>query len=63
MPSEAERNLPDDLRQRRDELESELFALRARKDSMEEDKYFAELERIARELAENYQKAEPEPEP
>lgn len=54
VPSELERNLPDTLRGRRDELENELFALRAKKESMAEQQYFKELERIARALAEVY---------
>ena len=58
VPSEAERNLPDESRQQRDKLEAELFALRARKDSMNEDSYFTGMERIARALAKIYQQAE-----
>ena len=54
VPSEAERNLPDGVRRRRDELETELFALRARKEAMGKQDYFRELERIARALAEIY---------
>ncbi len=55
VPSEAERNLPDELRQQRDALETKLFALRAKKASMDEEKYFAELELITRALAKIYQ--------
>ena len=58
VPSEAERNLSDELRQQRDELETKLFALRAQKASMDEEKYFAEMERIGRALAKIYQQAE-----
>jgi hypothetical protein len=54
VPTEAERNLPDELRRQRDGLEGELFALRARKKSMDEEKYFAELDRIACALAKIY---------
>ena len=60
VPSESERNLSDELRQQRNQLETELFALRAKKDSMEESKYFSELERIALALAEIYQQASQE---
>ena len=58
VSSKAERNLSDELRRQRDGLELELFALRARKESMKEEKYFAEVERIALALAEIYQRAE-----
>ena len=54
VPSRAEKNLAPELRKRRDGLEAELFALRAKKASMDEGRYFAELERIARALAEIY---------
>ena len=54
VPSEAERNLPAEARKRRDELENELFALRAKKAALAEGKYFQELERITRALAEIY---------
>ena len=57
VPSEAERNLPDALRAKRDALEAELFALRARKGAVAEGKYFVELERIALALAEIYREA------
>ena len=54
VPSEAERNLPAEARKRRDELENELFALRAKKAALAEGNYFQELERITRALAEIY---------
>lgn len=55
VPSEAERNLSDELRQQRDALESRLFALRAQKASMNEEEYFAKVEGIARSLAKIYE--------
>ena len=58
VPSESERNLPAELRQQRDKLETELFALRARKKSINEETYFTKMERIARALAKIYQQAE-----
>jgi len=57
-PSEEERNLPAEIREQRDALEAELFALRAKKKEMEEDKYYTELERLAKALAELYLSAE-----
>ena len=54
VPSPADRALSPELRQRRDALEAELFALRANKDTMPEENYFLALERIARQLAELY---------
>ena len=58
VPSEAERNLSDDLRKKRDELEIKLFALRTKKNSMNEEKYFSRLEEIARAIAKIYKQAE-----
>ncbi|NNC86869.1 MAG: hypothetical protein HKN82_00250 [Akkermansiaceae bacterium] len=58
VPSAEERRLPPEIRQRRNALEAELFALRGRKAKMEEDDYFRELERIARQLARLYAEAE-----
>ena len=58
VPSEEERQIGVEIRATRDALESELFALRAKKDKMEEDTYFAELERLARALAELYRSSE-----
>ena len=58
VPSDAERNLSNELRQQRNTLEAQLFALRAKKESMEEAAYFTEMERIARALAEIYRQAE-----
>ncbi|MEM9479811.1 MAG: hypothetical protein AAGA58_09190 [Verrucomicrobiota bacterium] len=53
-PGEEERNLPPEIRKQRDALEAELFALRAKKEEMGEDKYYKEFEQIARALAELY---------
>jgi hypothetical protein len=62
-PSEEERNLTPEIREQRDALEAELFALRAKKDKMEEDAYYAELERLAKALAELYRSAESHSDP
>jgi hypothetical protein len=58
VPTDAERGLPAELRDRRDELELELVRLRDRKAEMEEAAYFAELERVLVQLAELYEQAE-----
>lgn len=60
VPSEADRNLSPEVRKERDALETQIFALRAKKDSMEETAYYQALEKIARQLAKLY---EPEPKP
>lgn len=57
IPSEAELSLSDALRTKRDALEVRLFELRARKDTMDQDQYFLELEKIARALAKVYAQA------
>jgi hypothetical protein len=58
VPSEADRQLSPATRQQRDALEAELFTLRNKKDSMNEEAYLLALERIARQLAKLYQAAE-----
>jgi hypothetical protein len=64
VPSAADLELSPGVRERRDALEAELFALRARKDSMDEDAYFLALERIALQLAALYhQETEDSPDP
>ena len=54
VPSPADLALSPEIRQRRDALEAELFALREKKGTMEEEAYFQELEKLARELAQLY---------
>jgi len=54
LPSEAERELPPDLRAKRDGLELELADLRAKKAAMKEDEYFTQLEAILRRIAAIY---------
>src|SRR5690606_18357003 len=51
IPSEAERRFPPELRDRRDELEREVFLLRDRKEDLTEDDYFTQLEKLLIELA------------
>jgi hypothetical protein len=55
IPSAAEKDLAEASRQRRDELEASLETLRARKPEMEEEAYYAELEKLMVELARVYQ--------
>ncbi len=54
VPSPADQALSPEVRRRRDALEAEIFALRARKKSMEEAAYFQALESLARQLARLY---------
>lgn len=56
VPSEAERNMPPDLRQRRDELERKIAALRQQKSQLDEDAYYAQLEPLLVELAKLYRR-------
>jgi hypothetical protein len=49
--SQTEEQIPAETRQKRDELELKLAELRRRKATMEEDAYFAELEKLLVELA------------
>jgi hypothetical protein len=52
--SEAEKALPPEVREKRDALELDLARLRDRKTSMKEDDYYAEVEKLMRELARVY---------
>ncbi len=54
IPSAAERELPEELRQRRDELEASIAALREQKPKLPENEYYAQLERLMLELARVY---------
>lgn len=54
VAGEEERRLSDEARARRNKLEEELFALRARKETMPEEEYLGELERILRALGKIY---------
>jgi hypothetical protein len=54
VPSGGERALPAAVRQKRDELERSLEALRGRKAQLAEDDYYAEVEKIMVELARLY---------
>ncbi|HEY2083088.1 MAG TPA: hypothetical protein VGI88_09910 [Verrucomicrobiae bacterium] len=54
--SATEQELSPELRARRDELESQLSALRDRKSQMKEDDYYNQLEKILVEMAKLYEK-------
>lgn len=58
IPSAGERELPEADRQRRDELEAAIEALREKKAELSEDAYYAELETLMRQLATIYAPAE-----
>jgi hypothetical protein len=53
-PSAAERELPPELRTRRDEIERQVEALRAKKNQFKEDEYYSRLEPLLVELARIY---------
>ncbi len=64
IPSDEERRFPSELRTRRDELELEIARLRGRKTNLDEETYYAELERHLVALAELYEQADiPAPAP
>lgn len=50
-PSQSERQIPPEIRARRNELEQKLSALRSRKTAMNEDDYYNQLETILIEMA------------
>jgi hypothetical protein len=54
IASDREQHMPAELRQRRDELELKIAALRERKDSLKESEYYDGLERLMLELARVY---------
>jgi hypothetical protein len=56
VPGEAERQLSPELRARRDALEQDLGALRARKSKVNEDEYYRQLEGILLETARLYER-------
>jgi hypothetical protein len=56
IPSDRERGMPAEMRQRRDELESLIADLRDQKEKLKDDEYYARLEKLMVELAELYRK-------
>ncbi len=59
VPSASERELPEEQRTRRDELEVAIDALREEKAKLSEDDYYAKLEALMLELSRIYQSAQP----
>lgn len=51
VPSQSDAQLPPDVRRRRDELELQIIALRARKPKLDADDYYRQLEQLLVELA------------
>ena len=49
--------MPVEIRQRRDELESSIAALRDQKEKLKDDEYYARLEKLMVELARLYREA------
>jgi hypothetical protein len=54
VPNQAERNMPSEVRSRRDEIEQKIAALRQEKQKLKEDAYYAQLEPLLIELAKLY---------
>ncbi len=61
IPSDDERRFPPELRPRRDELELEIAHLRDGKANLDEETYYAGLERLMVALAELYEQADQGP--
>ncbi len=57
IPSDREREIPPELRRRRDQLELSIAALRNQKTKLGEDEYYARLEKLVVELARLYRAA------
>jgi hypothetical protein len=54
LPSDRERNLPVEIRRRRDAIELQIAALRSEKEKLKPDEYYAKLEPLMVELARIY---------
>jgi hypothetical protein len=54
IPSDREREMPAEIRQRRNELEAAVAALRDQKEKFKDDEYYARLEKLLVELARLY---------
>lgn len=54
VPNDAERNMPAQIRARRDDLERKIADLRQQKDQLEEDAYYGQLEPLLVEFARLY---------
>ena len=58
IASDRERNMPAEVRERRDDLEAKIAALREEKGTLDEEEYYASLEKLMLELARLYDAAE-----
>jgi hypothetical protein len=56
--SEAENNMPPQLRAKRDKLELEVIKIRDAKESFSEEEYFTKLEKLLYEMAQTYEQIE-----
>jgi hypothetical protein len=63
ISSPREQNMPAEIRQRRDQLERSIAALRDQKNKLSEDQYYAQLEKLMVELAHLYRGADAAPPP
>ena len=63
IPAPQERALPEPLRRRRDELETQVLALREKRATLAESVYYARLEKMLYEIARLYQRADREQQP
>jgi hypothetical protein len=63
IASDRERGMPALVRQRRDELESSIAALRDQKEKLKDDEYYARLEKLMVELARLYRQSQSDGEP
>ena len=61
VPNELEKNFPPELRKRRDQLETEVRLLRRKKNDLEEEAYYRDLEALLKELAMIYRDVENAP--
>ncbi len=57
IPSDRERTIPREIRQKRDQLELSVAALRDRKDKLTEEEYYSQLDKLMVELAKLYRTA------
>jgi hypothetical protein len=62
IPSNRERFMPAEMRQRRNQLELSIAALRDQKDKLSEDEYYGRLDKLMIELARLYRELKPGPE-
>ena len=62
IPSNRERFMPAEMRQRRNQLELSIASLRDQKDKLSEDEYYGRLDKLMIELARLYRELKPGPE-